>query len=145
MNNINLTGRLTKDLELKARQSGDGSYAFFTIAVDEGKDKNGNKLTEFIDCIAYNQQANFLSNYAGKGDLIEVSGKLHVSLREEADGSKTKRVTVKAFNVGICSKVSANTANTAKPTTPAPAPEETSSEIPTYEEGIASGVLPFEI
>ena len=142
MNNINLTGRLTKDLELKARQSGDGSYAFFTIAVDEGKDKNGNKLTEFIDCIAYNQQANFLSNYAGKGDLIEVSGKLHVSLREEADGSKTKRVTVKAFNVGICSKVSANTA---KPTTPAPAPEETSAEIPTYEEGIASGVLPFEI
>lgn len=145
MNSINLTGRLTKDLELKTKQSGDGSYAFFTIAVDEGKDKNGNKLTEFIDCIAYNQQANFLSNYAGKGDLIEVSGKLHVSLREEADGSKTKRVTVKAFNVGICSKVSANTANTAKPTTPAPAPEETSAEIPTYEEAVASGSLPFEI
>lgn len=144
MNSINLTGRLTKDLELKAKQNGDGSYAFFTIAVDEGKDKNGNKLTEFIDCIAYNQQASFLANYAGKGDLIEVSGKLHVSLREEADGSKSKRVTVKAFNVGINSKAAANTA---KPTTPAPAPApaETSAEIPTYEEAIASGSLPFEI
>ena len=111
MNSINLTGRLTKDLELKQKQNGDGSYAFFTIAVDEGKDKNGQKLTEFIDCIAYNQQANYLSTYAGKGDLIEVSGKLHVSLREEADGSKSKRVTVKAFNVGINSKAANNSNN----------------------------------
>ena len=62
MNSVNLTGRITKDPELKPKGNGEGSYLFFCLAVDAGKDKTGEKLTEFIDCLAYNQQASFLSS-----------------------------------------------------------------------------------
>ena len=137
MNSINLTGRLTKDLELKQKQSGDGSYTFFCLAVDDGKDKAGNKLTNFVDCIAYNQQASFLCNYAKKGDLIELSGKLHVSNREDEQGNKTKRVTVMAFTVGICSS---KRDQAAKPETVAPAKLETATE-----QAPISSELPFEL
>lgn len=139
MNSVNLTGRLTKDPELKEKQSGDGSYTFFCIAVDGGKDKNGEKLTDFIDCIAYNQQANFLSTYAKKGDLVEVSGKIHTSSREDEQGNKTKRVTIVAFSVAIISsknKEAAKTEETAKPETPAK---------PETEKTAPPDILPFEL
>ena len=148
MNSINLTGRLTKDPELKTKASGDGSYTFFCLAVDDGKDKEGKKLTNFIDCIAYNQQASFLCNYAKKGDLIELSGKLHVSNREDEQGNKTKRTTVIAFNVGICSS---KRDQAAKPETVAPARPETVAPARTVElsleptEAVYGSELPFEL
>lgn len=138
MNTVSLTGRLTRDPEQMQKSNGDGSYSYFTIAVDAGKDKNGQKLTEFIDCIAYNNQANFLANYAKKGFLIEVNGRLHTSIKEDSEGNKTKRVTVVAFNVGILASVNAP-AN--KPET-APAP---ATPIETANESITSDALPFEI
>ena len=101
MNNVNLTGRITKDAEAKAKTDGNGYYCYFCLAVDNGKNKAGERLTEFIDVIAYDQQASFLGNYVKKGDLIEVSGRLHVSNREDEAGNKTKRVTVIAYNVAI--------------------------------------------
>ena len=112
MNSVSITGRITKDPELKTKQDG-GGYCYFCIAVDAGKDKDGQKQTEFIDCIAYNQQANFLSTYAKKGDMLELCGRLHTSTKEDSEGNKIKRVTVVAFNVGICSKAN-------KEATPAP-------------------------
>lgn len=104
MNNCNFTGRLTKDPELKAKQDGTGSYLFFTIAVDAGKDKNGDKLTDFIDCYANGQSATFLSTYAHKGGLIEVIGRLHTSSREDENGYKYKRYTIMVNHTGILSK-----------------------------------------
>lgn len=103
MNVITLTGRLTKDLELKTKQDGTGSYCFFCIAVDAGKDKNGDKQTDFIDCYTSGQPATFLTTYAKKGDLIEVTGRLHTSIREDADGNKTKRFTVMVNGAGLLS------------------------------------------
>lgn len=139
MNSINLTGRITKDPETKQKTNGDGSYVYFCLAVDAGKDKSGNKITDFIDCIAYNQQANFLGTYAKKGDMLEVSGRLHTSLQEDEQGNRTKRVTVVAFNVGI---ISSKREQAAKPETVAPAkPIE-----PTVEPDTVDGSeLPFEL
>ena len=88
MNNCNFTGRITKDAELKTSQN-NKSYCYFCIAVDDGKDADGNKATNFIDCIAYNSQAEFLANYIKKGDLLGVTGRLHVTLNEDKDGNKT--------------------------------------------------------
>ena len=115
MNNCNCTGRLTKDPELKAKQDGTGSYLFFTIAVDAGKDKNGDKLTDFIDCYANGQSATFLSTYAHKGDLIEVIGRLHTSSREDENGNKYKRDTVMVNHTGILSKKEPTEAKPAEP------------------------------
>ena len=136
MNSVSITGRITKDPELRQKQDG-GGYCYFCIAVDAGKDKDGNKQTEFIDCIAYNQQANFLSTYAKKGDMLELCGRLHTSIKEDSEGNKTKRVTVVAFSVGICSK--ANKESTPEPQ-PAPAKEDPKTVTPE-----TAAELPFEI
>ena len=136
MNSVSITGRITKDPELRQKQDG-GAYVYFCIAVDAGKDKDGNKQTEFIDCITYNQQANFLSTYAKKGDMLELCGRLHTSVKEDSDGNKTKRVTVVAFSVGICSKAN-------KEATPEPQPEP-AKEDPKTVTPEAAPELPFEI
>lgn len=98
MNSINLTGRITKDPELKHSKDG-GAYCYFTIAVDDGKDTEGNRRANFVDCIAYKTQAEFLSKYIKKGYMLAVTGSLHISDREDSEGNKIKRATVKAFNV----------------------------------------------
>lgn len=100
MNNCNFTGHLTKDPELKTTQSG-GKYCYFCLAVDGGKNKAGEKQTDFIDCIAYDKRAEFLSSYCIKGTLIEVNGRLHITLKEDSEGNKTKRCTIYADNIGI--------------------------------------------
>ena len=136
MNQVFLVGRITKDPELKPKGNGEGSYLFFCLAVDAGKDKQGEKLTEFIDCLAYNQQASFLSSYARKGDLIELSGRIHTSSVEDSAGNKTKRYTVIANNVGIVSS---------KQREQAPATATPSEKITTPIEPATPDSLPFEL
>ena len=136
MNSCNFTGRITKDPELKATQD-NKPYVFFCIAVDGGKDKQGNKITDFVDCIAYSYSADFLSKYAHKGDLLEVSGRLHISERTDSEGNKTKRATIKVDNVGICS-------SKAKQET-APATTETAGAVIEPNSGEPITELPFEL
>ena len=140
MNSVNLTGRITKDPELKPKGNGEGSYLFFCLAVDAGKDKQGEKLTEFIDCLAYNQQASFLSSYAKKGDLIELSGRIHTSNTEDSAGNKTKRYTVIANNVGIASSKQREQAPAQAQATATP-----SEKIATPIEPATPDSLPFEL
>lgn len=98
MNSVNLTGRITKDPELKTGKEG-SAYLYFCLAVDGGKDKEGNKYTDFIDCIAYKSQADYIAKYIKKGAMLGISGRLHVSNREDSEGNKTKSIIVKVNNV----------------------------------------------
>lgn len=76
MNNVSITGRITKDPEIKYTPNNNG-YVMFTIAVDRGyKDKDGNKQSDFIPCVAWNSQAEFINNYVKKGNLIEITGSI---------------------------------------------------------------------
>ena len=147
MNSVNITGRITKQPELKTKQDG-GAYCYFCLAVDNGKDKNGEKLTEFIDCIAYNNQANFIGSYVNKGDMLELNGRLHTSIKEDSEGNKTKRVTVVAFNVGICSKSNKETTPAAAPNTepqPEPAKDVVAALDKLNNNAVEPSELPFEI
>ena len=98
MNSVNITGRITKDPEPKTAKD-NSIYLFFCLAVDGGKDKEGNKIVDFIDCVAYKSQAEYIAKYIKKGAMLGVSGRLHVSSREDAEGNKLKSVTVKVNNV----------------------------------------------
>lgn len=118
MNVIALTGRLTKEPELKVSQTGN-NYIFFCLAVDNGKDKNGQRQTDFIDCYASGQPANFMSSYAHKGDLLEAVGRLHITLREDDNGNKYKRHTVMVNSIGIASKKEITPAENRQPETKA--------------------------
>ena len=95
LNTISLSGRLTKDVELRSTQSG-RSVASFTVAVDrDGKDAG----TDFINCVAWNGTAEFVSRYFGKGSACVVTGRLQVRDYEDKDGNKRKETKVAAYSV----------------------------------------------
>lgn len=76
MNNNNLSGRITRDPELRTLSNGE-SNVNFTLAVNRdyvGKD--GTKPCDWIPCVAFGNKATFISNYVKKGDLLGVQGKL---------------------------------------------------------------------
>lgn len=76
MNRVCLIGRITKDPELKSTTSGI-SVTSFTLAVDRGiKDANGNSQTDFINCVAWRSQADFIGNWIKKGYLLSIVGSL---------------------------------------------------------------------
>lgn len=87
MNCVNLTGRITKDLELKKSPSG-LSYVRFILAVNRvGATKEDEKRADFIRCIAWSKTAELLVKYCGKGSQIGVSGKL-TETTLETDGER---------------------------------------------------------
>lgn len=98
MNSISLTGRITKDPEAKKTKDG-GTYCYFTIAVDDGKDTEGNRKAIFVDCIAYKTSAEFLAKYVKKGNMLAVTGSLNIREVEDSNGNRAKYTSVRAFNV----------------------------------------------
>ncbi len=76
LNKVILMGRITKELELKRTQS-DISVCSFTIAIDRKFVKQGEeRKADFINCVAWRQQADFLSKYFHKGSMVNVIGSL---------------------------------------------------------------------
>ena len=76
MNNVSLTGRITKDPELKYTPN-NNPYVMFTIAVSRNyKDKDGTTPSDFLMCVAWHSQAEFISKYVKKGNLLEITGSI---------------------------------------------------------------------
>lgn len=86
LNNVNLIGRVTKEIELRKTQS-NKSVVKFTLAVDDGKDGQGNGRTQFIDCQAWEGLAETIQKYVLKGDMVNINGKL-VNNNYESNGVK---------------------------------------------------------
>lgn len=99
LNHITIMGRITKDIEL--RRTNDGTpVASFTLAVDRDfKGKNGEKETDFIDCVAWKNTAEFVDKYFGKGRMAVVSGRLQIRSWQDKDGNKRRTAEVNADNV----------------------------------------------
>jgi single-strand DNA-binding protein len=99
LNHISIMGRITKDIEL--RRTGTGvAVASFTLAVDRDfKEKNGEKETDFIDCVAWRNTAEFVEKYFGKGRMAIVAGRLQIRSWTDKDGNKRRTAEVIADNV----------------------------------------------
>lgn len=95
MNSVNIIGNITKDIELKYTQN-NKAVVTVSIAVNEGF--GDNQKTYFIDVQVWENQAENLSKYCGKGSKIAVSGKL-IQQTWEYEGKKQSKVLVQAFNV----------------------------------------------
>lgn len=85
-----ITGRLTKDVNLRKTGTGN-SVASFTLAVNRRFVKEGEQEADFISCVAWRQSAEFLAQYTGKGDLIGVEGRIQ---SRSYDDEKGRRVYV---------------------------------------------------
>lgn len=88
MNRIILTGRITRDLELRA--TGTGNYIVsYQLAVQRDKDN-----TDFINIITYGEFAKTLCKYCQKGDLIGIEGKLQISTYQDKEGNNKTTYSV---------------------------------------------------
>lgn len=88
MNNTVLIGRLTKDVDLKFTGNG-VAVGNFTLAVDRGfKNANGEKETDFINCVIWKKSAEALANYTKKGSMISVRGRIQTRSYENNEGKK---------------------------------------------------------
>jgi len=98
LNHITLMGRMACDPEL--RRTGSGvAVASFTVAVDRDfAEKNEEKETDFIDCVAWRQTGEFVSKYFTKGRMIVVSGRLQIRNWTDKDGNKRRTAEVVADN-----------------------------------------------
>ena len=100
LNHIVIMGRLTRDPEL--RRTGSGiAVTSFTVAVDRdfGKNENGERETDFIDCVAWRQTGEFVSKYFTKGRMAVVSGRLQIRSWTDKEGNKRRAAEVVADNV----------------------------------------------
>ena len=75
INTVVLMGRLTADPELRETSNG-VSYCRFSIAVDRAHKSGEDKVTDFLNCVAWRQTAEFISRYFTKGQMIAVVGSL---------------------------------------------------------------------
>lgn len=100
MNKIILIGNLTRDPELSETRSG-VPYCNFSIAVSRSfTNSDGERETDFFDCIAWRGAAETIANYFSKGNKIGVSGRAEVGSYEDDYGNKRKsfKVVVEDFD-----------------------------------------------
>lgn len=95
MNNVNIIGNITKDVELKYTQN-NKAVVTVTLAVNEGYGES--QKTYFIDVQVWEKQAENISKYCGKGSKIAVTGKL-IQQTWEYEGKKQSKVLIQANNV----------------------------------------------
>ena len=99
LNTITVAGRICNDLELKVTNTGTEVVSFTVACERDFKDKNGEKQTDFIDCIAFKNTAQFVSRYFSKGRMAIVNGQLQTRSWEDKNGNKRKSVEIIANNV----------------------------------------------
>lgn len=99
LNTITIMGRMVRDPEI--RQTGNGtSVCNYTLAVDRDyTDDNGDRVTDFIDCVVWAHTADFVGKYFSKGDLMAVNGRLQLRDWEDDDGNRRRAAEIKVDNV----------------------------------------------
>nr|DAM89301.1 MAG TPA: Single strand binding protein [Caudoviricetes sp.] len=101
INRVILTGRLARDPELRKTQSG-LSVCSFQLAVDRPKQKGqDDAVTDWISCQVWRQAADYICNYAKKGALLAVDGRLQTRSYDNASGQKVHVTEVVCERVEI--------------------------------------------
>ena len=88
INNVTVVGRLTRAVDLRYTSNGT-AYASFTLATDRDfKNQNGEKETDFINCVMWRKPAENLANYTKKGSLIGVEGRIQTRNYDNQQGQR---------------------------------------------------------
>ena len=88
INNVVLVGRMTRDAELRYTPSNQ-AVATFTLAVNRNfKNQNGEREADFINVVIWRQQAENLANWAKKGALIGVTGRIQTRSYDNQQGQR---------------------------------------------------------
>ena len=88
LNSVCLVGRLTKDPELRYTPNNQ-AVATFSLAVNRNfKSQNGEREADYINCVIWRQQAENLANWAKKGALIGIVGRIQTRSYENQQGQR---------------------------------------------------------
>lgn len=98
LNHVILMGRLTADPEIKTT-SGGKSVTNFTLAVDKFRREDG---ADFINCVAWEQTASFISRYFTKGSMIAVGGSIQTRKYTDKDGNNRTAFEVVVREASFC-------------------------------------------
>ena len=117
LNKIIIMGRLVRDPELNTTQNG-VAVARFTVACErDRKDANSNRATDFIECVAWRNTAEFVCKYLSKGRMAVAEGRLQIREWKDKDGNNRRTAEIVADNVyfGDSKRDSGDTAPSAPP------------------------------
>lgn len=110
MNSVNLTGRLTRDPDIRYTDGGT-SIARFSVAVDRKFTTENGPKADFPNCIAFGKTAEFIEKWFVRGMKIEITGRIQTGSYTNQDGAKVYTTDVVAENVGFGESKSASGAN----------------------------------
>ena len=99
LNKVHLQGRLTADPEMRRTQSGTAVTSFTLACERDFKDSAGEKATDFINCVAWRNTAEYVAQYFSKGRMAVVSGRLQIRGWADKDGNKRRESEIVADNV----------------------------------------------
>ncbi|MDT2422360.1 single-stranded DNA-binding protein [Enterococcus avium] len=108
INNVVLVGRLTRDPELKYTANGTAT-ATFSLAVNRNfTNQSGNREADFINCVIWRKSAETLANYAKKGTLLGVTGRIQTRSYENQQGQRVYVTEVVVENFQLLESRSTN-------------------------------------
>lgn len=111
MNKAIIIGRLTRDPEMRTTQSGINSTTF-TVAVSRNySGANGERETDFINCVAWRNQAENIKKYCVKGTQVAVEGRIQTRSYDANDGTKRYVTEIVADNVTFLGSKGSNTSS----------------------------------
>ena len=136
MNKVILVGRLARDPELRTTQSG-VSVCSFTVACDRRYQKAGEeRQADFISCIAWRQQADFICKFFTKGMRIALDGSIQTRSWDDNDGNKRYATEVVVDHAEFAQSKNEGMGGSASSMQPAP--------FPTAPSGDIDGFMPVE-
>ena len=101
INNVVLVGRMTRDAELRYTPS-NVAVATFTLAVNRPfKNQNGEREADFINVVMWRQQAENLANWAKKGALVGIEGRIQTRSYDNQQGQRVYVTEVLAENFSL--------------------------------------------
>ena len=105
INTVVLTGRLTKDIELRRTTSGK-TCTSFTLAVNRNKQE-----TDFINCVAWDKVAELLERYTHKGSQIGVEGRIQTRNYDDRNGKKVYITEVLVNSISFLEPIKSDTSD----------------------------------
>ena len=100
MNKVALIGRLTRDPDVRYTQGGESmAIARFTLAVDR---RTKNRDADFISCVAFGKNGEFVEKYFHKGIKVAVIGRIQTGSYDSKDGHKVYTTDVVCEELDFC-------------------------------------------
>ena len=112
MNSVNLTGRLTRDPEIRYTDGG-GTIARFSLAVDRRFRSENGPTADFPNCVAFGKTAEFIERYFHKGMKMELTGRIQTGSYTNQEGNKVYTTDVVAEQAGFGESKSSSQGNEA--------------------------------